>query len=205
MTAALVMRRNLGLATLGLALLATAGCVRLGTKPPARLLGIAAETSVEPGKAQSGPAQSALFVEVPDVPKAIDTQRVAVRADATSYAYVKKALWVDTPAHQFQSLLGETIAARTGRLVLDPSQYPAQTGQVLRGELIDFTVEAAHKRVVVTYDATLLAPDGQTIRHQRFSASRPLRRITGDTVASVMSEAANDVAAQVADWIKSDS
>jgi cholesterol transport system auxiliary component len=175
--------------------------VRIGSKPPERLLGIASDARIAPGTSQSAAPQSALFIESPGVPKTIATQRVAVRADATSYAYVKDALWADTPAHQFQSLLGETIAARTGRLVLDPGQYPAQVGQVLHGELIEFGIDARTGTAVVTYDASLLTPDGQTVRRQRFSASAPVSKIGADTVAPAISKAANDVAAAVADWI----
>ncbi len=194
-------RRTLGLAALGLLLASTAACVRLGNKPPEQLLAIASDARLAAGATQSGAAQSALFVERPDVPKAIQTQRVAVRASATSYAYVPKALWVDTPASQFQALLGETIAARTGRLVLDPGQYPAQIGQILHGELIEFGIDAPGNRAVVTFDASLLGQDGTTVRRQRFSATRPVARIEAGAVAAPISAAANEVATQVADWL----
>ncbi len=194
-------RRMLRLAAAGLLLTAATGCVRFGSKPPDRLLGIAPQARLEPGAAQSGAPLTALFVEIPGVPKAIDTQRVAVRTDANAYAYVKKALWVDTPARQFQALLSETIVARTGRLVLDPSQYPAQIGQVLHGELIEFGVDARPARAVVTFDASILAPDGKTVRRQRFSASRPLGEIDENSVAPAISDAANEVASAIADWV----
>ena len=195
------MHRLIGLAALGLLLASTSACVRFGAKPPARLLGIASDAHVAAGAAQSAAPGSALFVEAPVVPRAIATQRIAVRADATSYAYVRKALWVDTPAHQFQSLLGETIAAKTGRLVLDPGQFNAQAAQLLHGDLVDFGIDARSKQAVVTYDASLLTPDGLTVRHQRFSASAPVSDIDADKVAPAISKAANAVADQVADWI----
>jgi cholesterol transport system auxiliary component len=86
--------------------------------------------------------------------------------------------------------------------VLDPGQYPAKAGHILHGELTEFGVDAASHSARVTYDASLLAPDGQTIRHQRFSASRPVATIDADSVAPAINQAANDVAAAVADWIK---
>lgn len=201
MHAGAAVRRTLGLAALGLLVATTAGCVRIGTKPPEQLLAIASDARIAAGAAQSGAAQTALFVERPDVPKAIQTQRVAVRTNATSYAYVAKALWVDTPANQFQALLGETIAARTGRLVLDPGQYPAQIGQILHGELIEFGIDAQGRRAVVTFDASLLDRDGTTVRRQRFSATRPIAKIDSAHVAAPISAAANEVATQVADWL----
>lgn len=187
---------------LALLLGTTSGCVRFGATPPEQLLGIASDARIAPGTAQSGATREALFIEQPSSPKALANQRVAVRVDATSYAYVKKAQWVDTPAHQFQALLAETIAVRTGRLVLDPGQYPAQSGNVLHGDLVEFGVDARTDQAVVTFDASLLGPDGQTVRHQRFSASRPVAQIDAVSVAPAISAAANEVAAAVADWVK---
>ena len=188
-------------AALGLLFLGTTACVRIGAKPPERLLGISSDARVAPGTSQSASAQSALFVELPDVPKTIATQRVAVRARAKAYAYVPEALWADTPARQFQTLLRETITARTGRLVLDPGQYLAQSNQILHGDLMEFGIDAASNRAIVTFDASLLAPDGQTVRRQRFSASRPVSAIDAEHVAGPISAAANEVAAQIADWL----
>lgn len=193
--------RMLRLAALGLVLAGASACVRIGSKPPERLLGISSEARIAPGTTQSASAASALFVELPEVPRTIATQRVAVRASANAYAYVPKALWADTPARQFQSLLSETITARTGRLVLDPGQYLAQSNQILHGDLIEFGVDAGSSKAVVTFDASLLAPDGKTVRRQRFSASRPVSTIDADHVAGPISQAANDVAGQIADWL----
>lgn len=201
MHAAPAIRRTLGLAALGLVLAGSTGCVRIGSKPPERLLSISADARIAPGTSQSASAQSALFVELPDAAKTIANQRVAVRASPNAYAYVPKAMWADTPARQFRAVLSETIAAKTGRLVLDPGQYLAQSNQILHGDLIDFGVDAQSNRAIVTYDASLLAPDGQTVRRQRFSATRPVSDIDADSVAGPISQAANDVATQVADWL----
>lgn len=197
----MIARPVIGYAALVLVLLGTSACVRIGAKPPEQLLSINTESRLATGTPQSAAAQSALFVELPDVPRTLATQRVAVRATANSFAYVPKALWADTPARQFQALLGETIAVRTGRLVLDPGQYLAQTNQILHGDLIEFGVDAGSNKAVVTFDASLLGPDGQTVRRQRFSASQPVTEIDGDHVAAPISKAANEVAGQIADWI----
>lgn len=194
-------RRTMRVVGTGLLVATAAACVRIGSPPPERLLSINSDARVAAGTNQSAASQAALFIESPRVPRTISTQRVAVRADPTSYAYVKNALWADTPAHQFQALLGETIAARTGRLVLDPGQFAAQGSQVLHGDLIDFSVDARSGMAVVTYDASLLTPDGQTVRRQRFTANAPVSKIDAATVAPSISKAANDVAVQVADWV----
>lgn len=189
-------------ALIGLAMAGLSGCVSFGGKPPPKLLSIAPETTLAPGRAQSGSTDSALFVDLPTTPKAIATSRVAVHDGPNAFAYVKKALWVDVPAHQFQRLLSETIAARTGLLVLDPGQFLAPPGHVLHGELVDFSIEPSKRRAIVTYDASLTGPDGKQVMTRRFSASAPVSKVDANLVAPAISEAANKVATQVADWVK---
>lgn len=195
-------KRIIALAMLALASLSVTGCVRIGTKPPERLLSIAAATSAPAGQTLSASRDSVLFVDLPTVPRAIATVRVAVRTGDTSFAYVKDALWVDVPARQFQGLLAETIRTRTGRLVLDPTQFLARRGQLLEGSLLEFGIDAGRRLAIVTYDASLLAPDGQSLTRQRFTASVPVTAIDSQTVAPAISEAANQVATAVADWLK---
>ncbi len=181
MPAGSVTHRMFRLAAAGLLLAATTGCVRFGSKPPNQLLGISSQARLEPGVAQSGPPLSALFVEIPARPRP-STPSASPCAPMQCLCLCEEALWVDTPARQFQALLNETIVAKTGRLVLDPSQYPAQVGQVLHGELLEFGVDARPARAVVTFDASMLAADGKTVRRQRFSASRPLDGIDENSV-----------------------
>ena len=197
-----VLRRAAGLALAVTAALMSAGCVRLGPKPPSTLLTITSQAAAPAGEVLSATSQQALFVDLPVVPRAIATLRVAVRDSANSFAYVKDASWVDTPARQFQGVLAETIRVRSGRLVLDPGQYLARRGQMLEGNLLEFGVDAARMRAVVTYDATLMAPDGQQVTRQRFTAAVPVGRIDAASVAPAISQAANEVATAVADWIK---
>ncbi|HWJ70175.1 MAG TPA: ABC-type transport auxiliary lipoprotein family protein [Sphingobium sp.] len=194
--------RMAGLLLAGLAAMLSTGCVRIGTKPPGTLLTISTQAEAPAGEIVSATRQQALFVDMPTVPRAIANLRVAVRDSATSFAYVKDALWVDTPARQFQSVLAETVRVRTGRLVLDPGQYLARRGQILEGNLLEFGVDAASRRAVVTYDATLTSPDDQQVVRQRFSAAVPLSRIDANSVAPAISQAANEVATAVADWIR---
>jgi len=194
--------RGARLLLLGAGLIATSGCVSFGAKPPAQLLAIAPQNVVPAGQTLSGSTDASLFVDLPATPREIATTRVAVRAGPTSYAYVKDAAWIDSPARQFQALLGETIRARLGRLVLDPGQFLARRGQVLEGTLVDFGIDAASRTAVVTYDATLMAPDGQSVTRQRFTASVPVAKIDSMSVAPAIDRAANEVAVAVSDWIR---
>ena len=194
--------RRIGLLLLGACLLAGTGCVRFGAKPPARLLTVSAQSAVPAGQTLVEANDTALFVDLPAVPRTLATARVAVRESDTSVAYVKDAVWVDLPARQFQSLLAETIRARLGRLVLDPGQYLARRGQMLEGSLSDFGIDAAGRTAIVTYDAVLMSADGKQVTRRRFSASAPVSTIDADSVAPAINRAANDVAVAVADWIR---
>lgn len=201
MTRHSMMRKATGTALLT-ALFLTAGCVRFGTNPPDRLLGLTSTSSVEAGKVITGTSGSAITVLPPLIARSIGTPRVAVTDSSGAFAYVKDAIWVDTPDKLFQGLLSETIAVRTGRLVLNPGQFISEPNRQLIGQLISFGIDAGRKEAVVTYDASLLAPDGATINKQRFSATAPIGKIDAKTVAPAISAAANSVAEQVADWIK---
>src|SRR3546814_5629496 len=77
-------------------------------------------------------------------------------SDETSIAYVADTQWVDRPGRLFQRLLSETIAAKTGRVVLNPDQFSGEPSTRLQGELIDFGIAARSSQAVVTYDAILL-------------------------------------------------
>jgi len=192
----------LGLAILAGTSLLTTGCVRFGAKPPGQLFAISAQTRAPAGETLAADSAAALFVDMPVAPRAIANLRIAVRENDNSYAYIKKAVWVDTPARQFQGLLAETIRTRTGRLVLDPGQYLARRGQMLEGNLLEFGLDAGKKEAVVTYDASLMSVDGQRLTRQRFSHAVPVNEIDGEHAAPALSEAANQVAAQIADWLK---
>lgn len=176
------------------------GCVKFGTKPPATLLTVESQARVSPGSVVEGSEGTVTIIE-PDVPKALDTVRVAVRTGGNNYAYVPNATWVDTPKNLFRALLAETVAARGGTLVLDPGQYSADPGRRLMGELIEFGMDADGKRAVVTFDAALMGKAGR-ITKRRFSANVPVSTIDESSVAPAIGKAANMVADEVADWLK---
>lgn len=177
------------------------GCVRFGSKPPAELLSVTSTSRVEPGTVLRASA-GALTVLEPDVAKSIDNLRVAVLTRQGTYAYVPEANWVDTPQNLFRSVLAETIAARNGTLVLDPGQYAAGSQQRLSGELIAFGIDAAQKQAVVTFDAALVGNSRDVVVKRRFTATAPLSEVDARNAAPAIQAAANDVAVQVADWLK---
>lgn len=181
--------------------LALSACVSLGGKAPGKLLSLSADRQVAAGTLRTGGSGGSITVVEPEAPKKLDTVRIPVQADATSVAYLKDVQWVDTPRHLFRGLLSETISATGNAIVLDPGQYAADPGQRLLGELVEFGVDARSRMAVVTYDATLSAPDGRSISKKRFSASMPVGAIDGVSVGGPLNEAANKVAADVAAWV----
>jgi len=181
--------------------LALPGCVSFGGKAPSMLLSLNATQKVAPGTIRTGGSGVSITVVEPEAPKTLDTVRIPVQVSPTSVAYIQKVQWVDTPRHLFRNLLSETISATGNALVLDPGQYSADPGRRLLGELVDFGVDAQARMAIVTYDATLAAPDGSSISKRRFSASVPVSQIDGAFVGAPLNEAANKVAAEVAAWV----
>jgi cholesterol transport system auxiliary component len=157
---------------------------------------------VAPGRLLTGAQGPSLTVADPEAPKMLDTVRVPVQLSPTSVAYVTKVQWADTPRHLFQTLLAETIAATSNRIVLDPGQYAGDAGQRLMGELVAFGIDAPGNSAVVTYDAILTKGSGTVIARQRFTASVPVgAKIEAATIGVPLNAAANKVAADVAAWL----
>ena len=190
-------------APIALALAATAmlaGCISLGEDPPASLLSLTPAAAVAPGTAISGDVANAIEVVEPDAPARLDVTRVPVQIDDTNVAYLKDAVWVEKPARLFRRLLGETIRARGNRLVIDGDD-PALTPRVqLRGTLREFGYDARTSSVVVRYDA-IRDVNGQQVMTRRFESVIPGVAAEAGPVGEALNRAANDVAAQVAEWV----
>ena len=205
-----------------------AGCISFGAKPPPQLLTLTSTAQVPVGQQQVAavapgstastlsiggqpvatvtnqqvPAgSSSITIQVPTVPQELATARVPVQASATSVAYIKNAVWVEPPAQAFARVLGDTVTARTGRVVLSSAQS-YQTGSAqMTGELRRFGIDAASQSAVVVFDASLLRATGGGIVKQRFEARVPVASIDAVGAGTGLNAAANQVAAQVADWV----
>ncbi|HEX7856512.1 MAG TPA: ABC-type transport auxiliary lipoprotein family protein [Sphingobium sp.] len=176
------------------------GCVKFGAKPPSTLLTIDSAARIAPGTSPDANNGVVTIIE-PDVPKALQTVRVAVKTDSNDFAYVPKAFWVDTPRNLFRAVLAETVSARNGTLVLDSGQFTVAPGRRLTGDLVDFGIDARTKQAVVTFDAVLV-DKGSVVTKRRFTATAPVGNIGPKGVARPIQDAANAVAVQVADWLK---
>ncbi len=181
--------------------LALSGCISLGgEKPPPPADPDLGRNGRGRHRAQRRGGHAAVTVVTPAVPQALQTLRVPVQASATSVAYIKDAQWVEQPNKLFQHLLAETIGARTGRVVLDARQSTLDPGIRLTGTLQSFGLDAGSGQATVVYDAELARNDGTTVDTRRFSAQAPARA-NAQSVAGSLNIAANQVAAEVADWL----
>ena len=123
-----------------------------------------------------------------------------VYVDETSIQYLENAAWVEQPGALFARLIGETIAARTGRVVLDPSQYSHDPGTRLTGTLVKFGLDPAAMQVVIVYDAAV-ARGATGVTTNRFEARVAVADATPAVVAPALNQAANQLAGEVAAWV----
>lgn len=177
-----------------------AGCISFGGKVPDTLLSLTPAQTVAPGTSISGDIANALAIAIPETPTKLANTRVPVQIDDTNIAYVEDAMWVDKPARLFRRLLGETIRARSGRLVVDHDDSALTPKTQLRGTLIDFGYDARSSGVVVTFDA-VRDVNGTQVTTRRFSATVPGVPPEAAPVGAALNQAANQVAGQVADWV----
>ncbi len=188
--------------TVALGAVLLTGCVSIGGggDPPDQLFTLTSSATVAAGTMAEGNLAGALAVTEPAVPQHLDVTRVPVQVSATSLAYLQDAFWVEKPARLFQRVLAETIRARGDRLVVSSGEleYGAQTQ--LDGELLAMDYDAQRSRVIVRYDAVLRLPDG-AIRTRRFESEVTGVPPEATAVGPALNRAANEVAAQVAQWV----
>lgn len=183
------------------AALPLAACISFGAKPPPSLLTLTAASALPVGQVQNSANARSVTIDVPTVPASLATARVPVQATATTIAYVPEAQWSEPPARLFARLLADTVTARTGRVVLTTAQSIGDPGALLGGELRNFGLDATTRQATVTFDASLRRGNEGTIEKRRFEASVPVATIDAASTGPALNDAANQVAAQVADWV----
>lgn len=189
-------------ATIILLALPLAGCISFGASPPPSLLTLESRASVPVGEVRRVEGAGAVTILSFAVPQALATPRVPVQATPTSIAYVPDAQWAEPPARLFAKLVGDTVAARTGRVVFQTGQTVADPGARLGGELRAFGLDATTREGVVTFDAQLVRGEGQAVEKRRFEARVGLAgEIDATTAAASLNDAANRVATEVAEWV----
>ena len=180
-------------------LLALSACFG-GASVPSELMTLTPADTRPAASPRSAAAGEAITVVDPTVPQALRTTRVPVYVSETSIQYLEDAQWVETPGALFGRLVGEIIAARTGRVVLDPNQFSHDPGVQLTGQLVKFGLDPATMEAVIVYDAAMTR--GRTsITTNRFEARVSVADDTPAVVAPALNQAANQVAEQVAAWV----
>ena len=191
------MKKSLAL----IALLPLSACISFGAEPPPSLLTVTSTQSLPAGQTQSSANAATITIAVPAVSQALATTRVPVQSSATSIAYVKGAQWVELPARLFARLVSDTVAAKSGRVVLSTAQSLSDPGARLSGELRNFGVDATTNEAVVTFDASLIRTTGTVVEKRRFEARVPVAPVEAGPVGIAVNRAANQVAGEIADWV----
>ena len=192
--------RTSRLTLIALGAVALAACLGGGKKVPAYLLTLTPSAAPSANAVRSADAGQAVTIDVPVIPEAINTVRVPALVGPTAIAYIQGLQWVETPDRLFQNLVQETVLRTTGRVVLDPRQSSLDPGLKLTGNLSRFGYDAYEHAVVVRYDGALSTAGGTRVESRRFEAKIPADGTAG-TVGPALNQAANQVAAQVAQWI----
>jgi len=187
------------LAALG-AVLALAGCISLGKKPPDQLLNLTATSTAPAGASASGSAENAIAVMDVEAPQKIDVARVPVDTSGSTLAYLQDAQWVEKPARLFTRLISDTLRARGNHLVVSGTDLEDAAATKLSGTLQAMDYDAPSGSAVVRFDAVLQAKDG-TIRSKRFESTVSGVPAAAAPVGAALNRAANEVATQVADWV----
>ncbi|HEX8307496.1 MAG TPA: ABC-type transport auxiliary lipoprotein family protein [Allosphingosinicella sp.] len=181
------------------AALAVSGCLSFGPKVPTVLMRLTSDAQIA-ASGRTAPAAEAITVVPPTAPAELNTPRVPVRTGTTQVAYVRDAQWVEVPTILFARLVSETIAAKTGRVVLDPKQFTFDPGQRLTGTLQTFGLDADRMEAVLVYDAAV-SRGKDSVETRRFEARVPVAALDAASAPAALNQAANQVAAEVAAWV----
>lgn len=181
-------------------LLGLTGCVSLGGKAPKSLITLTPAATAPAGSLASGTAKTAIALSEFAAPLKLDVTRVPVQVTDSEIAYVRDAVWNEKPARLFSRLIAETIRARGGRLVVDGDDPGAQAQTRISGTLREFGYDARTGEIVVILDAVKLGA-GSSVATKRFEARVAGVEVKAAPVGAALNEAANRVAAEVADWV----
>ena len=191
---------NVKLAGMLAGVLLLGGCVSLGGKAPKQMISLTPHAMAPAGELAGASLRDALVVLDPEADRRLDVQRVPVQVDDATIAYLKDATWVERPARQFRRLLAETIRAKGKRLVVEAGDASELGKATLGGRLLDMGYDARSQTVVLRFDAMRSDAAGNVVS-RRFEATVPGVAPKVEAVAPALNKAANEVAAQVADWV----
>lgn len=145
-----------------------------------------------------------LLVADPTAPAALATDRMLIRPDTQSIAYLPDARWSDTTPQLFQSLLVQSLSA-TGQIgfVGIPNAGPIPDVVLLtRIDRFDVDVTGPEQfRAVLAYQATLLSDrDQRVIASRAFRQDLPLGDDRASTIALAFQRMMDAALSDTATW-----
>jgi len=182
------------------AVLLLGGCVSFGGKPPKTLMTLTTSAAVPVDTVRQAAADNTLLILTPTANAAVSTVRIPVY-DGTAISYVADGAWNEPPVRAIQRLLSETVTALTAKIVLDPRQFGVNPTLRLSGQVQRFGIDPVAMQAVITFDAQL-SRDAGKVETRRFEARAPIAAIDAPRAGTALNRAANDLAAQVAEWVK---
>lgn len=192
----------LGGALAAAATLALSGCISLAPKAPDLLLRLTPDQTAPAGSQATGQISEAIVVLDPEADRSLDVLRVPVRVDGSTLSYLKDGWWIEKPSRQFRSLLAETLRAQTGQLVVEGGDFEVTGKTLIGGRLLQMGYDVPTSSVIVRFDAIRTERSGPLVT-RRFEAIVPGVKAEAASVGPALNKAANDVANQVATWVKS--
>ena len=176
-------------------------CVSIGnSEAPSSFLVLTASNSVSADQITTADAKNTIVVSVPDTPRKLATNRIPVQINDSSIAYIQNAFWADKPAKLMQQLISETLSAN-GHFVAENAQNSSKAKQIISGSLDEFGVVENGPYAIVRFDA-VKSNGGSVIEKRRFEARQDISLIDANEAGAALNQAANQVAAQIADWVK---
>lgn len=179
---------------------ALAGCISLGAEPPEQLLTLTPANPAPAGTGSSGNVEGALAILDLQAPQKLNVTRIPVVIDGSSLAYLKDAEWVEKPAQLFGRLLADTLRDKGNRLVVSGTDLEYAASSKLSGRLSAMDYVPSRGAAVVRFDAVLQTGEGRILT-RRFESEVTGVPAEAGAVGAALNRAANDVAAQVAEWV----
>ena len=146
-----------------------------------------------------------LFVDVPDAPRALDTDKVVLRTSGVELQYYKGARWSDRAPKLLQAMLVEALDASGAPELVSGDAAIARSRYVLKGNVRSFEAQydqSGAPRIVVRLKLMLSDQlSGQLISVRSFESSTQAQADRLSDIVGAMNVSANNVVAEAASWI----
>ncbi|WP_323762728.1 ABC-type transport auxiliary lipoprotein family protein [Maricaulis sp.] len=195
--------RYIRAALVGLSALSVSACVSL--LPESEPVSVYRLSSPEP-VALRGDSWTVIEIDVPNAPRGLSGDQIAIMQDGSSLAYIHGARWISPTPRLLQSLLIDSFNAHDGRLAPTRSDDGIRADYELRLDMQEF--EAVYDRgadaaplIRVRISARLVAEQGR-----RFAGARVVTaevRAAANRTSSIVlafDEAAHSASREIADW-----